>query len=566
MKPEIFDIFLITGQSNSSGAHDNGTDEETQRELSYNPYEGTAYCLNVDELGRYGDYYDLSVGRDGFSPALARRWNELTGRGVFVIQTAVAGSPIERWAYGECPYAKTGKNLLDNTIDVTKIVLKMGWGENPQFKFGDVYYFWCQGETSQAHEWMGDGWKMPGIHIMDTDTYYQKFMSYHFGLLSNVDVKAGAVMLVRSLPRICTEKSRDLGLLTDNNASKQAQYTAHAENSSRLRIMSRISEIARMEKTPGPGAGYMLSDNVHYSKKGYNHQGRELAENLYNWVTPGVDKTATGIEWFEPDCRTRMKNGTVLKVDALRGALTSACVLPLWAENPGLSFEITENDSGKCHIDKYGKITFDEGTETGTRAKIKVKADAGFEIEIVAECAEPAPFTDPGNGVVTDFIWDFKQGTLNEYNSYNNLTPDGTAPRFTEGGVSPNSELVLQKDMYASGTHDWSISWRGNISSEQRLFEGGVSRLDTCLGDDLKAVRYVSTEGQIFTFEYPKTDAYENLRLAYTCADKTLTLYSEGKPVSSCKAEKPFSSRFHELLRISGNVIEEIRVTLFVKQ
>lgn len=566
--PDIFDIFLITGQSNASGAHDSAKDEDTLRECAVAPNEGNAYCLNVDSRGRHeGEYYDLSVGRDGFSPALAKRWNELTGRGVFVVQTAVAGSPIQRWAVGECPYPETGKNLLDNTIDAANYVLSLGEGENPKFKFGDIYYFWCQGETGQAHEWLGDEWLMPGINLINTDTYYKKFMSYHYGLLSKVKVRAGAIMLVRTLPRISTKKSLELGLLTDNNPAKAAQYMAHAENGGTLRIMSRISEIARLEDTPGLGAAYVWSDNVHYRKKGYNHHGRELAENLYRWMNPQIDKTPTGLEWFEPDCRTRMRNGSVLKVDAVRGAMTSACVLPLWADDTRLSFEITDDPSGSCELDKYGTIKFREGTPVGTKAKVKCSASAGYSIEITAECAEPAPFNESENGVVTDFIWDFTKGNLLEYNQYNNLTPDYDVPQFVSEGLIPCSPMIPSKPVIISDKIDWSLEWKGTVPGEYRLFGGGASRIDTNLGEGKKILRYRSAEGNIFEFPYEKQGDSENLKLEYNNSERNFTLYCDGKAAYTVKADKPFSSKFDEILHRNKNaVIEYVKITAFVER
>ncbi len=559
MKPEIFDIFLITGQSNAEGAGDSKKDPETLKENSMATEPGTAYFMAVNGDGSMEEPFDLSNGRRGFSPALAKRWYELTGRGVYVIQTAISGSPIQRWEKVD----ENTRSYLRNTVNSYNFVKS-----KTEFKFGDTYYFWCQGETGQAHEWDVDHWIMPGVHLIDTPTYYKKLVSYHEGLMEQIDLKAGVIMLVRTLPRISTKKSLELGLLTDLNPAKCSQYTLHAEYGDSVRILSRICDVARMETTPGPGSGFMHDDNVHYRKKAYNIVGKEMAENLYTWMNPETDNTPTELEWIAPDGRTRMTDGFVLEVDALRGAYTSAMVLPFWASDPTYSFSVDNDETGSVSVDKFGRVTFKEGTPVGTEATLRLTAGYGKSIVIKAVCTEPLPFVEQGKGVVTDFVWNFEKGNLLEYNQYNNLSLDwGDKSNFVPEGLIPHCGLIPEKKLFTSDAYDWSVSWRGIFPGATKLFEGGASRLDTCFRDEKGTyLRYVSSEGCEFRFYYEKPSDFEEFTLKYSASAKTFTLSDDEGVVAESSSEKPFSSCFDLILDGTNSTIAEIKVTMFIEQ
>lgn len=119
-------IFLIIGQSNAYGTYDvpEGRDEwdfrREQMKDAVLPKPGTVFCLDVDNVGGMGDIYDLSSGRPGFSPALGKRWYELTGERTVMLQTAVGGAPIESWLKPEdgkrYTYGDPRSNFYETTL------------------------------------------------------------------------------------------------------------------------------------------------------------------------------------------------------------------------------------------------------------------------------------------------------------------------------------------------------------------------------------------------------------------------------------------------------------------
>ena len=100
-------IFLIMGQSNAYGWLDvpsNYSDfyeyAAVQIQLSRRPKAGTVWCedsTNAYDDFSYSEFYDLSKGRVGFSPALGKTWYEMTGEKCFMLQTAIGSTPIECW-------------------------------------------------------------------------------------------------------------------------------------------------------------------------------------------------------------------------------------------------------------------------------------------------------------------------------------------------------------------------------------------------------------------------------------------------------------------------------------
>ncbi len=568
MQPEIFDIFFITGQSNASGARDTATDPETERENAVVPLEGTAYCLDVNSKNERSEIYDLNRGRSGIAPAFALRWNELTGRGCFVVQTAVSGSPIQRWAYGECRFSSTGNNLLDNTLDAAEYVLSLGQDGTKQFNFGDIYYIWCQGETGQAHEWNGQHWIMPGINLIDTESYYRRFESYHETFTSRVNIKLGAIMLVRTLQRKTSRKNLELGLLTDMVPSKQAQYTAHACHGNNLRIMSRICDIARLETTPGPGAGFMKDDNCHYKKKGYNAQARELANNIFKYISSDTDRTPVSLDWIGPDGRTPMSEGEILPVDCVRGVLTAAVVLPLWAEDTTLSFSTVPGQENGCSIDRFGKISFAPGTPVGTRAEVRVTAGCGLTRSIIAECAPAAPADEVKSGVVTDFIWNFAGGNLAEYNGYDDLhaSPDSYEV-YPEGIRVKSGFLTPDKFLHVSGDYKWKIHWKASMDSQTRIISGYQARIDSNVQtSDGLCVRFVTSENRVFELPYSKDANDEDMLLEYVPKEKSLRLSSAGQVISTAAADGVFSASFNAFLNPTSGIFSLLEAYALVEQ
>ena len=62
-------------------------------------------------------------------------------------------------------------------------------GENSTFEVVRRGYFWCQGETQQAHLWGGENWTWNSPGIMQADEYYQRFTQIHENLMQDMQVE-----------------------------------------------------------------------------------------------------------------------------------------------------------------------------------------------------------------------------------------------------------------------------------------------------------------------------------------------------------------------------------------
>lgn len=97
-------IFLIIGQSNAYGTYDvpEGRDEwdfpPRTDEGRRPPRTGNGLsALTLTTSEEWAIYTTSPQADRGFSPALGKRWYELTGERTVMLQTAVGGAPIESW-------------------------------------------------------------------------------------------------------------------------------------------------------------------------------------------------------------------------------------------------------------------------------------------------------------------------------------------------------------------------------------------------------------------------------------------------------------------------------------
>jgi phage baseplate assembly protein gpV len=368
-------VFIMAGQSNAGGTYDSGLPADIGTDAILKTRPGIAYCM---ETG--GRFYDMNEGRKGFAGALCERWYELTGEKSVAIQIAASGAPIQTWEKGGAHF-EGASSLYDKAVQHYQRFSSKYAGNKKDFEIVRSAYFWCQGETAQASEWVNGNWSNSNPYIMTADDYYKRYMAIHEQFVKDMDIEFGAILLVRALAKVSSAQNKTDGYLTDIVPVRAAQYTIHNTTDSSILIASRIGEIARPASAPdktSPGYSYMGPANLHYSQVGYNAAGRDLAENAFASISANADRKVTSIDVLAPDGRTRLENGASVTVDKAQGYQLAAIALPLYAEMSGLTFEITEG-ADICSIDKYGKITCTESAKTGDGAKLTISSESGIK-------------------------------------------------------------------------------------------------------------------------------------------------------------------------------------------
>lgn len=374
-------IFLITGQSNASGTLDGGLDRAAELSKCDAPYEGTCYCLDAKSDDGAGEIYDLSQGRIGFSAPLGKHWYSLTGEKCLMIQSAVGGSPIEKWI----PDYPHKPNLLQRTCVAYRRILSEYTSPDSHFEIYRRGYFWCQGETGQKHLYLDGKWHWNSPSVMDEYEYYEKFLMYHSAITSECSLDFGAIALVRALYAVSSRKNQLQGTLSDLVPVRCAQYALQSTTPKSLFIASRICDIGDTKNgfVGKTGFGYFGNENLHYSQTGYNAQGAELAKNTFGALTSRLDRTPRKIEVLAEDGKP-LAEPQCIEVEQGRSRRIAAITLPLYNNAPRLTYRIIP-DGSACSITPFGEIRFSVDTPVGSCATLIIESEAGLvrQIDVV---------------------------------------------------------------------------------------------------------------------------------------------------------------------------------------
>lgn len=542
-------IFLIVGQSNSAGTYDSGLPTDQGQKATTRTAVGTVYC--AEGMGRP---YDMKRGRAGYAGALGQSWYELTGEKSLMIQTAVGGSAIERW--------EADGDLYKGTLNAYNKIMKQYTADDAKFEVIRTAYFWCQGETAQMWTWNNGSWDQSGKYIMTADDYYARFMKNHENFVNDMNVEFGTILLVRAIAQVASRESLKTQYLTDLVAPRVAQYTIHNTTDSSILIGSRIGEIARTSTAPdkdAPGFGYMGPENLHYSQIGYNQAGKELAETSFAAISATTDRTPEKIDVLSSDGRTRLNDGDTITVDVARGYQLASIVLPLYAKNANLSYEVIEN-ADKCSVDMYGKITFNDTAVLGDTAKIRIRSESGLTFHLNAVLGEVED-EDVIKGKNVSYRWDFDN--LIESNEYSNLTLSDRSSKdsysFEDGCIvikDSNTDFTLSQGFVLTESQDWHIEWRGKAEDNSCLFGSEYSSNNfiylaynvPSFGNSFRMVDNSGTVAQISFRKYKsKVTEMSTWRVEYEAESKKMTLYyknedtGEMEKVGTTKWNKDFT-------------------------
>ena len=404
-------IFLILGQSNAFGWHDvpAGYDTyydyaNTQKAISDKPAKGTVFCDDVSN--GYDDYtftgmYDLSIGRSGFSPALGKQWYALTGEKTLMLQTAIGSTPIEAWTPD--PALKFyGLDCYAITVERFNYYKELLSKEDSNYEINRVYGFWVQGESGMEYvyssktftwafkhdipnyEYIGDWLHVtaPG-QIITSKQYDEYFFQMVNGLQKDVGLEFLGVLPVRAMMSVSTRENRTEQTLVDIVPTRAAQFAMNYKDYDHVAFMTLKTEIARTESYADKtveGWGWMGCNNIHYNQLGYNALGKDVADNTFAKFNGGSDKTATSLVVLDSNGRTQLKDGDELKISLGEKHQITGYVLPLYADNTGLTFTVA--DTSVCTIDEFGMITVPNTAQVAGKSTTLTVSSADFTVTL----------------------------------------------------------------------------------------------------------------------------------------------------------------------------------------
>lgn len=237
------DICLLIGQSNAKGC---GTPERSEM-----PVPGTwEYVENFTgcSLIPLGVTMQLSEGRGTLAPALCNRWKQLTGHEICMVHCAVDGSRIKNWQHDNAHYLDDAMGKLNNCREYV---------QQKGIPVEGVYALWVQGESDGKY---------------GTDIFYYEARLKELG---QTLLQAGVMQVFVSATGLwdcggdCMESCRRISMI-------QEMVCEETEG------MTLVSKSPRTYLQRG-----LLRDQVHYSMQGLNLLGREIAENIFQFLRQG---------------------------------------------------------------------------------------------------------------------------------------------------------------------------------------------------------------------------------------------------------------------------------------
>lgn len=498
--PAKLDIFIIAGQSNAEGIGGNADE-------SLKPVEGVVYSAETGSASMTS----LSGGRAGFTPALGKKWNELTNRKVLMLQCAQTSTSINDWVPGGVLYSSM-QTSLDSFIEKYK--------DENEYIISSLTLFWLQGEWDMAHN-------------MDAETYEGNFLILHENLKNSYGMKYSCIIPTRSSRTGSSEESISLGLLTDLLPVRAAQYTLHRESGD-IYFVSRLTESMSLSK------GTMNDDNLNMSQTGYNMLGEDAANNYYRISSYSEDKKVTGIEVIAENGRSILEYGDIIRIPAGSKVRIAYLCIPFDVKGKiEVSFA-----SDVCSIDKYGMIQADINAPSQS---VEMYITCGEFTHINLIQIESASNKEVKYTKV-EYEWSFN-GNTNEKNEKNNLSRSILSPQ--EGGYEFKDDFLIKNDntvdftldapVRISSDFDWSIEWRGCLYSNSILLGQGYDTSEyiylapwsEALG---RSVRFVAAGGVSFALSYgeyaDKNNSINTWKIVYKSDTHALSLYMDNTLVS----------------------------------
>ena len=511
----LLNVFIIAGQGNAAGV---GGDAETSEKT----LPGTAYTVELND--RTNEMKDLSSGRAGFTPALAKKWYGLTGEKVLFLQTAISDVSIKKWASEGEAYSVA----LDR-IELFKEKLN---NEDSPYSVKRTVVFWLQGEWD-----ISEG--------MSSEDYIKCFMDFHNNIKEDSGAELTAIIPVRS------------SLVTDKEASYIEPVCAAQYQLSNLYddiiIVSRLSEMASIEN------GYVQNGNLYYTQNGYNSIGVDCAENLFGYIGKEDNRFVQKIELFGKTHGENIENGSTVQLKTNQSMCTVAVVSPLYAKGVNVSVKY---DDKLVNYTSGGVISIAKENTGLSPAQILYECGGvKFVLNVTFVDEEEIKETKK-----VTYTWEFDD--LSEKNKNNiKLSEKSSA----DGYELKNGEIILKdrkadfsldKPIELSSDCDWQISWKGTLSDNGILFG---KEYDTksfiYLAPYAEVIKYsirlVDDTGSTLYLPYEKfadkNKSKSEWEIVYKNSEKTITLYCEGEAVSSVNVESDFKFTFTNMFGRYGS-------------
>ena len=508
------DLFIVAGQGNAYG--EGGSIEE-----SVKPLPGTAYTVEIDD--RTFAMNEMGGGRAGFTPALAEKWYNLTGKKSLFLQSAISDVSVTEWVPGGEAY--------ELALTRFKYHLNKLNGVNSNYTVKNIYCVWFHGEWDVAH----------GMSAEDYAAYFEQFYK---GFKEETDFELMTVVPARET----AETDDDFGIV--GNVCSAQFYVSNAYDD--IRILTKVPFEASVSN------GMVCDDRLYYSQQGYNAIGAEIAENLYDVYGSDLGKDVKELVVFGDSFNERYENGGTVKLTQGESARAVVSVLPYYS------------------INNVVEVTYDESLIQYTvGGMIEVIGELIEKTEIVFSCGEVSfsLFVESAEEPVyvidgtVEYAWEFDG--LGEVGGLNDLTvssrSDSNKLKFENGMLVSNermADLVMAVPVQLKSDADWSIEWSGMINDNGILMGNefstkGYIYLAPFAQNMGYSVRMVDNDGKIFYLPYGQSAeqnrAVNLWRIAYKKDTGVITLYLNGSEVSSTKAEEGFSFEFTNLLGRYGS-------------
>lgn len=514
----VLDVFIISGQGNAGGE---GGDAENCTFLE----AGKAYTAEL-----YDEEYkmtDLSAGRKGFTPALADKWCEQTGNKALFIQTAVSNVSVTQWGTNGAAY--------ENAVELVSYHIAALKKDDSFYTVNKVFCFWLHGEWDIAFG-------------MSAQEYLGYLKEFYKGMKAESSFEMLAIIPQRF--------SRNVdGTLMDFDGVYIAQAMM-ANTYDDVRIITRFPESAFVE------SGFVSNGNVYYSQNGYNMLGEDCAYNLFGCYDPTLDRTESEIDIYLGSYNDKLEEGRVIDIAGNDEKSIVVFVSPLYAKTKTVDISYNKDRIAVTDwgiLKKGGLGGFSGAAELSFACG---KAKKTFTVNCIGSL-------DEQEKEKVEYVWDFND--LTEEKGRNDLSVSdrttGESYKFQDGMITlsdRNADLVLKKTIRVSSEQDWSIEWSGYITDNSILLGGSYSTKGYIFLAPYSqnwgySVRMVDDTGKAYYLLYGDSAQSNRIinkwKIAYSKDTKILSLYLNGKRVSSSEQVDSFTFSFSNLFGRYGSEI-----------
>ena len=465
---ENITMILVIGQSNATtgvgypcelkaianGHRDEVTEVTTTPEANtvfMAKYGQTLTSLNSNDVATLIENDHIG----GFSASMGKKWHDLTGEKVVIVQAAKGARGMHEWVKDNTTYScMCGHNdaLYSESVNQFNTCYN---ALKDNYNIKHSFYIWNQGE----HD---DNYYSKGADINSKEKYYEAYKSMHEDLLADLPLDFGSINIARS------HYSTNTMFLS---VSRLGQYKA-INTLKGCYLASRLFETttsADMDQTTEGSSG------IHATQKTYNAWGKDAAENLYDTVSGNSD-TLDRVEII----KNVSKKGETKAVFNANGELISGSDVLTQGEQLGFAVEphgdwrVTYSFNGdKSKVDAFGTAD-DSVFSSGEEVKIRVTKYNGVlpeEQETTTQVELPVchlnfnpkncDFTYVENGMTGYYN---KQGSYEHYRADDVNTGDSVVFTTKQDIKAGKYKVTVDSRPLASGRAKFNVTIGGKTA------------------------------------------------------------------------------------------------------